>query len=161
MFRSPWIDHDCRDLNAQKQVLRDAFDGHTEWKIPELLDAATRDPRALLRLGHPPADLAPWAGGFGRRFGVLRVPLSGRGTSLARTGAWLLAEALSDLPDDVATAFDQYRARAASPCQLPTGHRWTRRRRAGPGHPTGHRCPQSTTARHRGFVMIAACVIAV
>jgi 2-polyprenyl-6-methoxyphenol hydroxylase-like FAD-dependent oxidoreductase len=35
-------------------------------------------------------------------------PLSGRGTSLAMTGAWLLAEALRDHPDDVAAAFDQY-----------------------------------------------------
>jgi len=35
-------------------------------------------------------------------------PLSGRGTSLAMTGAWLLAEALRDHPDNVAAAFDQY-----------------------------------------------------
>ncbi len=35
-------------------------------------------------------------------------PLSGRGTSLAMSGAWLLAEALRDHPDDVAAAFEQY-----------------------------------------------------
>jgi 2-polyprenyl-6-methoxyphenol hydroxylase-like FAD-dependent oxidoreductase len=35
-------------------------------------------------------------------------PLSGRGTSLAMTGAWLLAEALRDHPDDIAAAFEQY-----------------------------------------------------
>ena len=35
-------------------------------------------------------------------------PLSGRGTSLAMTGAWLLAEALRNHPDDLAAAFDQY-----------------------------------------------------
>jgi 2-polyprenyl-6-methoxyphenol hydroxylase-like FAD-dependent oxidoreductase len=35
-------------------------------------------------------------------------PLSGRGTSLAMTGAWLLAEALRGHPDDIAAAFEQY-----------------------------------------------------
>ena len=43
-FRSPWIDYDYHDLAAQKQILDDAFAGHDEWKIPELLGAARNDP---------------------------------------------------------------------------------------------------------------------
>ncbi|WIM90141.1 FAD-dependent monooxygenase [Candidatus Mycobacterium wuenschmannii] len=35
-------------------------------------------------------------------------PLSGRGTSLAMTGAWLLARALTEHPDDITAAFNQY-----------------------------------------------------
>ena len=75
MFRSPWIDYDYHDLDAQKQILRDAFAGHAAWKVPELLDAAMPRHRALLRLGEPDphADLAPRAGRVGRRCGVLRL----------------------------------------------------------------------------------------
>jgi 2-polyprenyl-6-methoxyphenol hydroxylase-like FAD-dependent oxidoreductase len=43
-FRSEWLDYDYRDLDAQKEILIDAFAGHTSWKIPELLDAARADP---------------------------------------------------------------------------------------------------------------------
>lgn len=44
MFRSPWIDYDYHDLAAQKRILVDAFAGHNEWRVPELLDAAIADP---------------------------------------------------------------------------------------------------------------------
>ncbi|MDV9173128.1 hypothetical protein R6V09_23800 [Streptomyces sp. W16] len=39
LFRSGPLDHDHRDLDAQKRILLDAFAGHAEWKIPQLLDA--------------------------------------------------------------------------------------------------------------------------
>jgi 2-polyprenyl-6-methoxyphenol hydroxylase-like FAD-dependent oxidoreductase len=32
------------DVDAQKKILLDAFSGHTEWKIPQLLDAVRADP---------------------------------------------------------------------------------------------------------------------
>lgn len=110
MFRAPWIDYDYRDLDAQKQILRDAFAGHTEWKIPELLDAATRDPELYFD-SVSQIHLPAWHRGrvvLVGDSGYCASPLSGRGTSLAMTGAWLLAEALRDHSDDIAAAFDQY-----------------------------------------------------
>jgi len=44
MFRSPWIDYDYHDLAAQQRILAEAFAGHREWKVPDLVDAAQRDP---------------------------------------------------------------------------------------------------------------------
>jgi len=110
MFRSSWIDYDYHDLAAQKQVLRDAFTGHTEWKIPELLDAASRDDELYFD-SVTQIHMPSWQRGRVVLVGDAAhcaSPLSGRGTSLAMTGAWLLAEALRDHPDNVAAAFDQY-----------------------------------------------------
>lgn len=110
MFRSRWIDYDYHDLNAQKQILRDAFNGHADWKVPELLDAASRDDELYFD-SVSQIHLPCWHRGRVVLVGdsaYCASPLSGRGTSLAMTGAWLLAEALSDHPDDVAAAFDQY-----------------------------------------------------
>ena len=61
MFRSAWIDYDYHDLEAQKRILADAFAGHTEWRVPELVDAAVAGPGTLLRLRQPDshAHLAP------------------------------------------------------------------------------------------------------
>jgi hypothetical protein len=50
-FRSPWIDYDYHDLNAQKEILSDAIAGQDEWKMPELLTAALNDPIVLPRTG--------------------------------------------------------------------------------------------------------------
>src|SRR6202012_3679384 len=110
MFRGPWIDYDYHDLAAQKQILRDAFAGHTEWKIPELLDAAGRDPELYFD-SVSQIHMPSWHRGRVVLVGDsahCASPLSGRGTSLAMTGSWLLAEALRDHPDDIAAAFQQY-----------------------------------------------------
>lgn len=110
MFRSSWIDYGYHDLDAQKKILLDAFAGHTEWKIPDLLDAATRD-NELYFDSVSQIHMPSWHSGRVVLVGdsaYCASPLSGRGTSLAMTGAWLLAEAFRDHPDDVAAAFDQY-----------------------------------------------------
>jgi 2-polyprenyl-6-methoxyphenol hydroxylase-like FAD-dependent oxidoreductase len=110
MFRSPWIDYDYHDLGAQKQILLDAFAGHTEWKIRDLLDDASRD-NELYFDSVSQIHMPSWHRGRVVLVGDAAhcaSPLSGRGTSLAITGAWLLAEALRDHPDDVAAAFEQY-----------------------------------------------------
>lgn len=110
MFRSPWIDYDYHDLAAQKRILADAFAGHGEWRVPELVDAAIADPELYfdsVSQIHMPA----W-----HRSRVALVGdaahcasnLSGRGTSLALTGAWFLAEALRDHPGDLSQAWEQY-----------------------------------------------------
>jgi 2-polyprenyl-6-methoxyphenol hydroxylase-like FAD-dependent oxidoreductase len=110
MFRSPWIDYDYHDLAAQKRILADAFAGHSEWRVPELVDAAVRDPELYfdsISQIHMPA----WH--RGRVFLVgdaahCASNLSGRGTSLALTGTWFLAQALRDHPGDLARAWEQY-----------------------------------------------------
>jgi 2-polyprenyl-6-methoxyphenol hydroxylase-like FAD-dependent oxidoreductase len=110
MFRSPWIDYDYHDLNAQKQILRDAFAGHAGWKVPELLDAATDDSELYFD-SVSQIHMPTWHRGRVVLVGdaaYCASPLSGRGTSLAMTGAWSLAEALTGHPDDIAAAFNQY-----------------------------------------------------
>jgi 2-polyprenyl-6-methoxyphenol hydroxylase-like FAD-dependent oxidoreductase len=110
MFRSPWIDYDYHDLAAQKQILRDAFAGHDEWKVRDLLDAAGCDDELYFD-SVSQIHLPSWHSGRVVLVGdaaSCASNLSGRGTSLAMTGAWLLAEALRDHPDNVAAAFDQY-----------------------------------------------------
>jgi 2-polyprenyl-6-methoxyphenol hydroxylase-like FAD-dependent oxidoreductase len=111
-FRSPWIDYDYRDLDAQKRILADAFAGHDEWRVPDILDAVRRDPELYfdsVSQIHVPTwhrgrvvlvgDAAHCASG-----------LSGRGASLAVSGAWFLAQALGDHPDDLEEALRRYEA---------------------------------------------------
>jgi 2-polyprenyl-6-methoxyphenol hydroxylase-like FAD-dependent oxidoreductase len=112
-FRSAWIEYDHRDLAAQKRILAEVFAGHDEWRVPEILDAARADPELyfdsvsqihmpLWSRGHVVlvGDAAHCASG-----------LSGRGTSLALTGAWFLAQALREHPDDLGAALHDYETR--------------------------------------------------
>jgi len=111
LFRSDPIDYDHRDLDAQKKILTDAFAGHDEWRIPELLAAANADPELYFDSAsqiHMPTwhrgrvvlvgDAAHAASG-----------LSGRGTSLALLGTYFLAEELDE--GDLAAGFDRYEVR--------------------------------------------------
>jgi 2-polyprenyl-6-methoxyphenol hydroxylase-like FAD-dependent oxidoreductase len=109
-FRSSWIDYDYHDLQAQKKILADAFAGHDEWRIPELLSAAQRDPEfyfdSISQIRMP-----RWHQGRVVLVGDAAhcaSNLSGRGTSLALTGTWHLAEALRDHRDELGRAFAQY-----------------------------------------------------
>jgi 2-polyprenyl-6-methoxyphenol hydroxylase-like FAD-dependent oxidoreductase len=110
IFRSPWIDYDYHDLDAQKRILADAFAGHDEWRVPELVDAAVRDPELYFD-SVSQIHLPAWTRGRVVLVGDAAhcaSPLSGRGTSLAFTGTWLLAQALRDHPGDLPRAFEQY-----------------------------------------------------
>ena len=110
MFRSSWIDYDYHDLGAQKQILLDAFAGHDEWKVRDLLDAASHDDELYFD-SVSQIHMPSWHRGRVVLVGdaaSCASNLSGRGTSLAMSGAWLLAEALRDHPEDVAAAFEQY-----------------------------------------------------
>jgi len=109
-FRSPWIDYDYHDQDAQKRILCDAYAGHDEWRIPELLDAARND-ADLYFDSVSQIDMPRWHQGRVVLVGDAAhcaSPLSGRGTSLALTGAWHLADALREHPDDLAHALAQY-----------------------------------------------------
>ncbi|OBI05457.1 monooxygenase [Mycobacterium sp. E2462] len=110
MFRSRWLDYDYHDLAAQKRLLADAFAGHDEWRIPELVSAAVADPELYF---DSVSQIHMDAWHLGRVVLVgdaahCASPLSGRGTSLALMGAWFLARALRDHPGDIERAFEQY-----------------------------------------------------
>ncbi|MFE3828600.1 FAD-dependent monooxygenase [Streptomyces sp. NPDC059092] len=112
-FRSERIDHDHHDLDAQKKILVDAFAGHRSWRIPELLDAARADPRFFLTSASQ-IHLPTWHRGrvvLVGDAGYSPAFLSGRGTSLALTGARFLAEELEGCGGDHTTAFARYEAR--------------------------------------------------
>ncbi|WAC93632.1 FAD-dependent monooxygenase [Mycobacterium sp. Aquia_213] len=110
LFRSPWIEYDYHDLTAQKRILTAAFAGHHEWRVPELVDAAQRDPELYFD-SVSQIHMPNWHRGRVVLVGDAAhcaSPLSGRGTALALTGAWFLAQALRDHPGDIPAAFQQY-----------------------------------------------------
>nr|WP_301149449.1 FAD-dependent monooxygenase [Mycobacterium simiae] len=110
MFRSGWIDYDYHDLGAQKRILADAFAGHDAWRVPELIEAAIRDPELYFD-SVSQIDMPAWHRGRIVLVGDAAhcaSSLSGRGTSLALTGTWFLAQALRDNPGDLDRAWQQY-----------------------------------------------------
>jgi 2-polyprenyl-6-methoxyphenol hydroxylase-like FAD-dependent oxidoreductase len=113
MFRSEWLDHDYHDLDVQKATLIDTFAGHASWKIPELLDAARADPEFFFDSASQ-IHMPSWHHGrvaLVGDAGYCAAFLSGRGTSLALTGAWFLAEELERCGADHTAAFERYEAR--------------------------------------------------
>lgn len=109
-FRSPWIDYDYHDPAASKQILLDAYAGHQEWRIPELLDAVRNDPELYFD-SVSQIQLPSWHSGRVVLVGDAAhcaSLLSGRGTSIAMTGAWFLAESLRQHPADLAAALTGY-----------------------------------------------------
>ncbi|MFI5844482.1 FAD-dependent monooxygenase [Catenuloplanes sp. NPDC051500] len=111
-FRSDWIDYDYRDLDAQRRILLDAFAGHDEWRVPEILDAVANDPELYFD-SVSQIHLPTWHRGRVVLVGDAAhcaSNLSGRGASLALTGTWLLAQALIHHPDDLEAAFAEYEA---------------------------------------------------
>ncbi|MFJ1768465.1 FAD-dependent monooxygenase [Amycolatopsis sp. NPDC088138] len=113
MFRSELLDYDYHDLDVQKKIVIDAFAGHPEWKIPELLDAVRDDPELYFDSASQ-IHLPTWHTGRIVLVGDAAHAasgLSGRGTSLALTGAWFLAEELDRANGDHTVAFERYEAR--------------------------------------------------
>jgi len=112
-FRSEPIDYDHHDLDAQKKILIDAFAGYQSWRIPELLDAARADPSFYFTSASQ-IHLPSWHRGrvvLVGDAGYSPAFLSGRGTSLALTGARFLAEELERCGNDHTAAFARYEAR--------------------------------------------------
>jgi 2-polyprenyl-6-methoxyphenol hydroxylase-like FAD-dependent oxidoreductase len=112
-FRSEWLEHDHRDLDAQKKILVDAFAGHASWRIPQLLDVARADPELFFDSASQ-IHMPSWHHGrvaLVGDAGYCASFLSGRGTSLALTGAWFLAEEIERCGADHAAAFARYEAR--------------------------------------------------
>ncbi|RDI49817.1 FAD-dependent monooxygenase [Nocardia mexicana] len=112
-FRSDEIDYDNRDPDAQKKILIDAFAGYRSWRIPELLDAARADPGFYFTSASQ-IQMPSWHRGrvvLVGDAGYSPAFLSGRGTSLALTGARFLAEELERCGDDLPAAFAEYEGR--------------------------------------------------
>jgi 2-polyprenyl-6-methoxyphenol hydroxylase-like FAD-dependent oxidoreductase len=113
MFRSDPIDYDHHDLDAQKKILLDAFAGTSAWRVPELLDAVRADPEFYFD-SVAQIHLPTWHRGRVVLVGDAAhcaTSLSGRGTSLAFTGAYFLAEELRRANGDHGVAFERYEAR--------------------------------------------------
>lgn len=110
-FRSEEIDYDYRDLDAQKKILTDAFAGHDEWHLPEMIAAANADPELYFD-STSQIHMSTWHKGrvvlIGDA-GYAASPLSGRGASLALLGAHFLAEELDE--NDLAVGFERYETR--------------------------------------------------
>lgn len=113
IFRSGLIDYDYHDIDVQKKILIDAFADHTEWKIPQLLDAVRADPELYFD-SVSQIHMPTWHRGRIALVGDAAhcaALLSGRGTSLALTGAHFLAEELERSGGDHTVAFERYAAR--------------------------------------------------
>jgi 2-polyprenyl-6-methoxyphenol hydroxylase-like FAD-dependent oxidoreductase len=95
LFRSPPLSYDHHDLDQQKKLLTDAYAGE-RWQVPALLDAV--DAADDLYFDSVSQILMPsWSHGrvaLVGDAGFAASGLSGMGTTLALTGAELLADAL-------------------------------------------------------------------
>jgi 2-polyprenyl-6-methoxyphenol hydroxylase-like FAD-dependent oxidoreductase len=109
-FESPPIDYDYRDVEQQKKLIADAFDGDG-WEIPRLLEEMWRssdfyfDAMAQVHMDDWSTGRVALVGDAG----YCASPLSGQGTSLAMVGAYVLAGELKAAGDDHAAAFAAYR----------------------------------------------------
>ncbi|NNH75387.1 FAD-binding protein [Nocardia uniformis] len=112
-FRSGPLDYDHHDLDAQKRILFDAFADYRSWKIPRLLDAVRAAPEFFFDAASQ-IHLPSWHRGrvvLVGDAGYCPAFLSGRGTSLALTGAHFLAAELEACGNDHTAAFERYEAR--------------------------------------------------
>jgi 2-polyprenyl-6-methoxyphenol hydroxylase-like FAD-dependent oxidoreductase len=111
-FRAESLDYDHHDLHAQKRIVLDAFEDYRSWKIPQLLEAVGADPEFFFDAASQ-IHMPSWHRGrvvLVGDAGYCPAFLSGRGTSLALTGARFLAEELGRC-DNHTAAFERYEAR--------------------------------------------------
>lgn len=112
MFRSPPLDHDHRDLVAQRGLVVDALGSDDVWELPrvreQFRDEGTRgfyfDTISQTRM-------SSWCTGRTALIGDAAhcaALLSGMGTSLAMTAAEFLATEVSRTPDDLRAAFARF-----------------------------------------------------
>jgi len=108
-FASPKFDYNYRDISAQKQVIREKF-VDDQWQIPQMLkhmDDATDfyfDSVSQIRMDRWSNDRIALLGDAG----YCASPMSGMGTSMAVTGAYILAGELKEADGDYSIAFARY-----------------------------------------------------
>ncbi|HUG86776.1 MAG TPA: FAD-dependent monooxygenase, partial [Euzebya sp.] len=112
-FRAPELDYDHTDLEAQRRLLLDAYDGVTGWRVAEILQAfATATDFYFDSVSQVHMD--QWSAGRVVLVGDAAHAaslLSGRGTSLAMVGADIVASELDAGSEDLTTAFARYETR--------------------------------------------------
>jgi 2-polyprenyl-6-methoxyphenol hydroxylase-like FAD-dependent oxidoreductase len=109
IFRSAPLAYDHRDVEAQRRLLRAAFEQETSWRVRELLDGALADPGcyfdALSQVRMP-----SWSSGRVALVGDAAhcaAPVSGAGAELSIVGAYRLAGEIATAADH-RTAFRRY-----------------------------------------------------
>ncbi|MGW6282809.1 FAD-dependent monooxygenase [Kribbella sp. NPDC055071] len=111
-FRSPVIDYDRRDVEAQKALVSERFRGlgwHTEHILAQLPDADDFYLDSTSRVVVP-----EWSRGrvvLAGDAGYCGSPMAGHGTALALVGAYVLAGELAAADGDHVRAFPAYQAR--------------------------------------------------
>jgi 2-polyprenyl-6-methoxyphenol hydroxylase-like FAD-dependent oxidoreductase len=108
-FRSPELDYDYRDIEAQKAMVRERFAG-VAWETPWLLEHMGAAPDFFFD-SCAQIQLESWSAGRVALLGDAAFcpsPLSGQGTSLAIVGAYVLAGELAAAQGNHAVAFAQY-----------------------------------------------------
>ncbi|MFD7665427.1 FAD-dependent monooxygenase [Streptomyces sp. NPDC059788] len=109
-FRSPRLDYDHRDADAQRKLLADAFEG-VGWQVPRLLEAS-RTAEDFYFDGLHLIEMDRWSRGRVVLLGDAAhcaSPASGQGTGMALVGAYVLAGELA-AGGDPRTAFARYEA---------------------------------------------------
>lgn len=126
-FAGAAVDHDRRDVAAQKQIVADVLAGEG-WEVPRLLDAMWRADDFYLDR-HVRIEMPSWHRGRVALLGDACTAGSvGMGTSLALVGAYVLAGELARSGGDPGSAVAAYEARMrpyahANMKQIPGGVR--------------------------------------
>lgn len=112
MFRSPQLSYDYADRQAQRDYLLAAFQ-HQGWRVPELIASAEAD-EDLYFDAVAQIRMDTWHNGrvvLAGDAAHCAALLSGRGTSLALTGARFLVEEVDAADGDLTAAFSRYEER--------------------------------------------------
>ncbi|MEJ3652567.1 FAD-dependent monooxygenase [Actinomycetes bacterium KLBMP 9759] len=108
-FEAEPFDYDHRDVELQKKLVADAFDG-AGWVVPRMVEQMWRSPDFYFD-SMAQVHLDSWSRGrvaLVGDAGYCASPLSGQGTSLALVGAYVLAGELKAAGGDHAAAFAGY-----------------------------------------------------
>lgn len=140
IFRSAHLDHDHRDTEQHRRLIREAFAGETGWRVPELLETALADPDFYFdALGQVRMD--SWSDGRVALVGDAAwcaSPASGAGAELALVGAYRLAGELTGARGDHRIAFARFE----------TGHRALVRQKQQIGPNLRLMIPKTNVGRH-------------
>lgn len=128
-FASPQLQYNYRDINQQKEMIRERFSGEA-WQIPELLKLMDNAPDfyfdsvSQIRMDRWSKGSVVLLGDAG----YCASPMSGMGTSMAVIGAYILAGELKEAEGNHVIAFAKYETQMrplVTACQkLAEGAEW-------------------------------------
>jgi len=108
-FASPQISYNYRDINQQKEMIRERFAGE-QWQVPTLLKFMESAPDFYFD-SVSQIKMDRWSSGRMALLGdaaYCASPMSGMGTSMAVIGAYILASELNAADGDHKAAFKSY-----------------------------------------------------